>query len=98
MNRKEVYEVTVYSGTPAQGGPTSVVIIQFGQVALQMMSGRRQDPEMQARMIAKSLALGPGAHVNGGTQIKSTVVDVESLGQPTAYPDDAGTLAWVRPT
>jgi len=96
MNQQEVYEVTVYSGTPAQGAPTGVVVIQFGQAELQMMSGRGQDPEIQARKIAKSLALGPGAHVNGGTRIRNAVVDVDALGQPTAYPDDAGTRAWVR--
>ena len=97
MNQQQVYEVTVYSGTPALGGPTSVVVIQFGQAELLLMSGRRQDPEMQARMIAKSLAFGPGAHVNGGVRIRSAVADVDALGQPTAYPDDAGTRAWVRP-
>jgi hypothetical protein len=96
MNQQEVYEVTVYSGTPALGGPIKVVVIQFGQAQLQIMSGRGQDPEMQARMIAKNLALGPGAHVNGGTQITNAVVDVDALGQPTAYPDGAGTRAWVR--
>jgi hypothetical protein len=71
------------------------LVIQFGEVALQIMSGRGQYPEMQARMIAKSLALGPGAHVNGGTRIRSILVDLDALGQPTAYPDDAGTRAWV---
>jgi hypothetical protein len=95
MNQQQVYEVTVYKGIPAQGPPSVIVLIQFGQAALQIMSGRGQDPEMQARMIAKSLALGPGAHANGGTRIERIVVDVDSLGQPTTYPDDAGTRAWV---
>jgi hypothetical protein len=96
MNLKQVYEVTVYSGTPAQGGPTSVVVVQFGQVALQIMKGRGQYPEIQARMIAKSLAFGPGANINTGTVIRNAVEDVDMLGQPTVYPDDAGTRAWVR--
>lgn len=97
MNQQRVYEVSVYSGTPANGAPTTVVLIQFGQVQLQIMSGRGENPEMQARMIAKSLAFGPGSHVSGGTRIKSTIADVDALGQPTAYPDDAGSRAWVRP-
>ena len=97
MHQQQVYAVTVYSGTTAQGGPGTVVLIQFGQAALQIMSGRGQHPEVRARMIAKKLTFGPGAQANSGTRIKSIVVDVDSLGQPTAYPDgDAGTRAWVR--
>lgn len=99
MNLRQVYEITVFVGTPAQGSPSRIVTIHFSRAALQITAGRRQNAELEARKIANSLAFGPGVQVNGGVQIRNATVDVDSLGQPTAYPDgDAGTRAWVRPS
>jgi hypothetical protein len=97
MNLQKVYEVKVLNQTPAEHGALiGTVIVHFSVAAFQVMAGRRQDPDAQASKIAKNLVLGPGAHMNSGTRIEHPTVDLDALGQPTAYPDDADTRAWVR--
>jgi hypothetical protein len=52
IQNQQVYEITVFVGTPAQGSPSRIVTIQFSRAALHIMAGRRQNAELEARKIA----------------------------------------------
>jgi hypothetical protein len=102
MNIQTVCEVKLFDRTPATPGfdqPRYVVRVHFSELAFQMMNVRRQKADLIARKIAKNLTRnerlsienGPG----GGSLISHPSVDLDTLGEPNAYPDGAGTRVWV---
>jgi hypothetical protein len=102
MNIQNVYEVKFFDRTPATPGfgrPRYVVLVYFTELALQMIKMRRQSADWNATTIARNLtrierinnATGPGS----GSQIAHPLVDLDTLGKPTAHPDGAGSRVWV---
>jgi hypothetical protein len=102
MNIQTVHKVEIFDQTPARlgsGTPRYVVLVHFSELALQMIRTRKQNANLSARKIAKSLTRnerlnienGPG----GGSRITHPSVDLDTLGEPNACPDDAGSRVWV---
>jgi hypothetical protein len=90
-----VYEITVVDILEKRS-PPCLVIIHFTQASRQLMAKRGQDVLLEARKIAKRLAFLPDQPVQLGMEMRDTFADVDLLGPPTGYPDNAGGRAWVK--
>jgi hypothetical protein len=96
MNAQTVYQVELFDQTPAHPGceqPRYVLLIHFTELARQMIKAQRQTPDLMARKIAKNLIRIENSP--GGMRITHPLVDLDTLGEPTAYPDGADSRVWV---
>ena len=102
MNLQSVHAVSIFDRTPATPGfgePCYIVQVHFSEVQLEIMRARRVNADWAATKIAKSLVStemsnivqGPGS----GTQMSHPLADLDRLGTPNIYPDDAGTRVWI---
>jgi hypothetical protein len=70
----------------------------FSDLALEMMATRKQSAELTATNIALNLTRLERVNTPGRgpwTQVSRKSVDLGTLGEPTVYPDGAGTRVWV---
>src|SRR5258707_12873547 len=92
---QRVYEITVFAGTLEERLPACLIIIHFTQASRQLMTKRGQDVLLAARKIAKRLAFPLGERMRLGMKVNDTFLDIDMLGQPSDYPDNSGSRAWL---
>ena len=92
---QQVYKITVFDILETRL-PACVVIVHFTHAARQLMAKRGQDVLLEAWKIAKRLAFLPDQPIQVGMEMRDTFADVDMLGPPTGYPDNAGSRAWVN--
>jgi len=99
MNEQSVCKVELFDQTPAATGgeqPRYVVLVHFSEVALQMMKAKGQKADLEARKNAKNLTKIEWPNIaRSGLRITHSTVDLDTLGEPTAHPDGAGSRVWV---
>src|ERR1700749_1440990 len=92
---QQVYKITVFDALETSL-PACFVIVHFTHAARQLMARRGQDVLLEARKIAKRLAFLPAQPRQVGMELSDTFADVDTLGPPTGYPDNSGSMAWVN--
>jgi hypothetical protein len=97
MNEQTVFQVELFDQTPAIcEHPRCVMLVYFSKFALQMMRDQRKNANVKALQIGKNLTQPEWFNIAGtGSKITHPLADLDTLGEPTAYPDDAGSRVWV---
>src|SRR6266446_274660 len=99
MNKQTVCKVELFDQTPAATGgepPSYVVLVHFSEVAFKIMKAKGQKADLEARKNARNLTKNEWPNIaRSGSRITHPTVDLDTLGEPTADPDGAGSRVWV---